>query len=66
MNKMVERSYEKEISFWDNQIQNSIYSEKSPTFRKGRIGNYKNVLTKDMLDEFYERYGSILKQYRYD
>jgi hypothetical protein len=46
-------------------IANSAFDTKSETFRKGRIGGYKDVLSKDQIKLFNELHGDIIKQYGY-
>ena len=48
-----------------NEVANKIFSKDSPTFRKGKIGSYKDFLSTEQLDKFYRLHGNILKQYGY-
>jgi hypothetical protein len=46
------------------EVEN-IFDVNSPTFRSGRIGGYKNVLTADQIRLVNELHGSLIKQYGY-
>ncbi len=44
----------------------AIFSRDSPTFRKGKIGSYKEFLSSEQLELFNDLHGDILRQYGYD
>ncbi len=46
-------------------VAKDLFSDKSPTFRKGQIGEYKSFLSEKQIDRFRELYGDILSQYGY-
>jgi len=48
------------------QIARNAFDEKSPTFRKGTIGGYKEVLSKEQKKLFNKLHGDIIKQYGYE
>ena len=47
-------------------VANKIFSKNSPTFRKGKIGGYKEYFTEEQLKKFYNRHEDILRQYGYE
>lgn len=47
------------------KIARNAFDNKSATFRKGRIGGYREILTNEQLRLFNELHGDILRQYGY-
>jgi hypothetical protein len=47
-------------------IAGKAFSENSVTFRKGKIGDYRNVLSAAQIKLFNELHGDVIRQYGYD
>ena len=49
-----------------NYISNMAFNTRSDTFRKGIIGDYKNILSLDQMELFNALHGDIITQYGYE
>lgn len=48
-----------------DEIAKNAFNPNSETFRKGQIGDWKNVMTKEQIELFNRLHGDMLKQYGY-
>lgn len=50
----------------ENLLAEEVYSTQSPTFRKGKIGGYRDFFTQEQLAKFEILHGDVIAQYGYE